>query len=90
MLKIGTRAPEFSLPDQNGELHTLSSCLGRKVPACTSKTLTQGVGTGWLTEQHHRRCGVWVLGLKGLSAELQGYRSLTEDEGHGQWAGRRA
>ena len=31
MLKIGTKAPEFSLPDQNGQLHTLSSYQGRKV-----------------------------------------------------------
>ena len=31
MLEIGTKAPEFSLPDQNGEMHTLSSYQGRKV-----------------------------------------------------------
>ena len=31
MLNIGTKAPEFSLPDQNGQLHTLSSYQGRKV-----------------------------------------------------------
>ena len=31
MLKIGTKAPEFSLPDQNGQIHTLSSYQGRKV-----------------------------------------------------------
>ena len=31
MLNIGTKAPEFSLPDQNGEMHTLSSYQGRKV-----------------------------------------------------------
>ena len=31
MLSIGTKAPEFSLPDQNGEMHTLSSYQGRKV-----------------------------------------------------------
>ena len=31
MLKIGAKAPEFSLPDQNGQLHTLSSFHGRKV-----------------------------------------------------------
>ena len=31
MLSIGTKAPEFSLPDQNGQLHTLSSYQGRKV-----------------------------------------------------------
>ena len=31
MLAIGTPAPEFELPDQNGELHSLSSYRGRKV-----------------------------------------------------------
>lgn len=24
MLEIGTKAPEFTLPDQNGEMHALS------------------------------------------------------------------
>ncbi|MBR6707787.1 MAG: peroxiredoxin [Clostridia bacterium] len=31
MLEIGTKAPEFSLPDQNGEIHSLSDYRGRKV-----------------------------------------------------------
>ena len=31
MLSIGTKAPEFSLPDQNGRIHTLSSYQGRRV-----------------------------------------------------------
>lgn len=31
MLEIGTTAPEFTLPDQNGELHTLSDYRGHKV-----------------------------------------------------------
>ena len=31
MLSIGTKAPEFSLPDQNGQIHTLASYQGRKV-----------------------------------------------------------
>ena len=31
MLQIGTKAPAFSLPDQNGQLHTLSSYQRRKV-----------------------------------------------------------
>ena len=31
MLSIGTKAPDFSLPDQNGQVHTLSSYQGRKV-----------------------------------------------------------
>ncbi len=31
MLEIGTKAPEFSLPDQNGNIHTLSDYRGKKV-----------------------------------------------------------
>lgn len=31
MLEIGTKAPGFELPDQNGETHRLSDYLGKKV-----------------------------------------------------------
>ena len=31
MLAIGSKAPEFSLPDQNGTLHTLEQYRGKKV-----------------------------------------------------------
>lgn len=31
MLEIGTKAPEFSLPDQNGVIHSLSEYAGKKV-----------------------------------------------------------
>lgn len=31
MLKIGTKAPAFTLPDQNGELHSLKDYKGKKV-----------------------------------------------------------
>ena len=31
MLLVGTMAPEFTLPDQNGENHTLSAYRGKKV-----------------------------------------------------------
>ena len=47
MLEIGTKAPDFELPDQNGELHKLSEYLGKKVilyfypkdntPGCTKQ-----------------------------------------------------
>ena len=47
MLEIGTKAPDFSLPDQNGELHTLSEYVGKKLvlyfypkdntPGCTKQ-----------------------------------------------------
>ena len=31
MLDIGTKAPDFTLPDQNGELHSLTDYRGQKV-----------------------------------------------------------
>ena len=31
MLEIGTKAPDFELPDQNGEKHKLSDYAGKKV-----------------------------------------------------------
>ena len=31
MLEIGVQAPEFTLPDQNGKLHSLSDYRGKKV-----------------------------------------------------------
>ena len=47
MLEVGMKAPDFSLPDQNGKLHTLSEYKGKKLilyfypkdstPGCTSQ-----------------------------------------------------
>lgn len=47
MLKVGTKAPDFSLQDQNGDIHTLSEYAGKKVilyfypkdntPGCTKQ-----------------------------------------------------
>ena len=47
MLEIGTKAPAFELPDQNGEMHTLEEYKGKKVilyfyprdntPGCTKQ-----------------------------------------------------
>jgi len=31
MLQVGTKAPDFKLPDQNGEMHSLSDYKGKKV-----------------------------------------------------------
>ncbi len=31
MLELGTKAPDFRLPDQNGEIHTLSEFKGKRV-----------------------------------------------------------
>lgn len=47
MLEVGTKAPDFSLPDQNGKIHTLAEYVGKKVvlyfypkdntPGCTKQ-----------------------------------------------------
>ena len=52
MLETGTKAPEFTLPDQNGEMHSLSDYLGQKVilyfyprdntPGCTKQACSFG------------------------------------------------
>lgn len=52
MLEVGTKAPAFCLPDQNGEMHSLEEYRGRKVilyfypkdntPGCTKQACNFG------------------------------------------------
>ena len=43
MLEVGTKAPDFELPDQNGEMHRLSDYRGKKVILyCYPKDNTPG------------------------------------------------
>lgn len=68
MLEIGTKAPAFSLPDQNGELHTLEQYRGKKVilyfyprdntPGCTKQACGFGERYPQFLEQ-----GAVVLGI---------------------------
>lgn len=68
MLEVGTKAPDFSLPDQNGEMHTLSEYAGKKVilyfypkdntPGCTK----QACGFSELYPQFTEK-GAVVLGI---------------------------
>lgn len=68
MLEIGTKAPTFSLPDQNGLMHTLEEYKGRKVilyfypkdntPGCTK----QACSFGELYPQFQEK-GAVVLGV---------------------------
>ena len=41
MLEIGTKAPDFELPDQNGEMHKLSDYAGKKVILYFTQRITR-------------------------------------------------
>ena len=68
MLEVGTKAPEFTLPDQNGEMHTLAEYRGKKVllyfypkdntPGCTK----QACGYSERLPQFQEK-GVAILGI---------------------------
>lgn len=68
MLEVGTKAPEFSLPDQNGDMHTLKEFSGKKVilyfyprdntPGCTK----QACGFADLNPQFMEK-GAVVIGV---------------------------
>ena len=68
MLEIGTKAPEFTLPDQNGEMRSLADYRGQKVvlyfyprdntPGCTK----QACNFGELYPQFREK-GAVVLGV---------------------------
>ena len=68
MLEVGTKAPELSLPDQNGNIHTLEEYRGKKVilyfypkdntPGCSK----QACGFGELYPQFVEK-GAVVLGV---------------------------
>lgn len=68
MLKIGTKAPDFALPDQNGTPHTLSEYAGQKVilyfypkdntAGCTKQAC--GFAERW---PHFREKGAAVIGV---------------------------
>lgn len=68
MLEIGTKAPDFTLPDQNGDNRTLSDYRGRKVVLYfyprdnTSGCTKQACGFGELLPQFHEK-GAVVLGV---------------------------
>lgn len=68
MLEVGTKAPNFTLPDQDGKMHSLSDYAGKKVilyfypkdntPGCTS----QACGFSELNPQFEEK-GAVVLGI---------------------------
>ena len=53
MLEVGTKAPDFELPDQNGELHKLSEYLGKKVKKKNYGKVSMGVvRTTYFIDEH--------------------------------------
>ena len=74
MLNVGMKAPEFSLPDQNGTVHTLSEYLGQKVVLyfypkdMTSGCTAQACSFGDLYPQFREK-GAVVLGVSKDSVE---------------------
>ena len=68
MLTIGTQAPDFTLPDQNGENHSLSDYRGRKVilyfypkdntPGCSKQACGYSQNLPQFTEK-----GAVILGI---------------------------
>lgn len=68
MLKIGTKAPDFSLPDQNGDIKSLADYRGQKVVLyfypkdMTSGCTKQACAFGELYP-HFRENGAVVLGV---------------------------
>ena len=68
MLKTGIKAPDFSLPDQNGKIHTLSEYKGKKVilyfypKDMTSGCTKQACGFADLYPQFREK-GAVVLGI---------------------------
>ena len=68
MLEIGTKAPEFTLPDQNGEMHSLSDYRDKRVILYfypkdnTAGCTKQACGFGELYPQFRER-GAVILGV---------------------------
>lgn len=68
MLEIGTKAPVFELPDQNGEIHTLEEYKGKKVVLYfypkdnTAGCTKQACGFGDLYP-HFQEKGAVVIGI---------------------------
>jgi peroxiredoxin Q/BCP len=74
MLEIGTKAPEFSLPDQNGEMRSLADYRGQKVilyfypKDMTAGCTKQACAFGDLYPQFREK-GAVVLGVSKDSVE---------------------
>ena len=90
MLEIGSKAPAFTLPDQNGDMRSLADYQGKKVilyfypKDMTAGCTKQACAFGELYPQGRSRC---EQGQRGVSQEVRGeirsalYPSLRSGEG---------
>ena len=84
MLEVGTKAPAFSLPDQNGQVHSLEEYRGKKVilyfyprdntPGCTK----QACGYSQLYPQFQEK-GAVVIGIS--KDTVASHKSFEEKQG---------
>lgn len=68
MIKVGNKAPQFTLPDQDGNMHSLSQYLGKKVllyfypkddtPGCTTEACNFRDGY-----EEFQKMGLVILGV---------------------------
>lgn len=84
MLEIGTKAPEFSLPDQDGKIHSLSEYNGQKVilyfyPADMSPGYTNQACNFRDFYPQIREKGAVVLGVNADTAEF--HKKFQEEHG---------
>ena len=79
MLSVGTQAPDFTLPDQNGEMHSLSDYRGQKVVLYfypkdnTAGCTKQACAFGELYPQFREK-GAVVLGLSSQTPGRKSFR----------------
>lgn len=84
MLEIGTKAPAFTLPDQNGKMHSLEDYKGRKVILYfypkdnTSGCTAQACSFGELYPQFREK-GAVVLGVSKDS--VASHKKFEQDHG---------
>ncbi|MBQ6540089.1 MAG: thioredoxin-dependent thiol peroxidase [Oscillospiraceae bacterium] len=84
MLEIGTKAPDFTLPDQNGDMHSLADYRGSKVILYfyprdnTAGCTKQACGFGDLYPQFREK-GAVVLGVSKDS--VQSHKKFEEKYG---------
>ena len=88
MLEVGTKAPDFTLPDQNGDMHSLADYRGKKVllyfypkdntPGCTKQACGYSERAPKFEEN-----GVVVLGISKDS--VASHKRFEEKQAYDVW-----